>query len=40
VHPNTVDYRLARVAEATGVTPSTARGLQVLGAALIARTLA
>lgn len=37
VHPNTVDYRLARIAEATGVQPGTARGLQLLGAALVAR---
>lgn len=38
VHPNTVDYRLQRVAAATGLEPGTARGLQLLGAALIART--
>lgn len=34
VHPNTLDYRLRRIAELTGRSPSTARGLQVLGAAL------
>lgn len=39
VHPNTVDYRMQRVAEATGIDPGTARGLQQLGAALIARTV-
>jgi sugar diacid utilization regulator len=37
VHPNTLDYRLRRVGELTGLDPSTARGLQVLGAALTAR---
>jgi hypothetical protein len=37
VHPNTLDYRLRRVAELTGLDPATARGLQVLGAALTAR---
>lgn len=40
VHPNTLDYRLRRVAELTGFDPSTARGLQVLGAALTARGFA
>lgn len=39
VHPNTVDYRMQRVAEVTGIEPGTARGLQQLGAALIARTV-
>lgn len=39
VHPNTLDYRLRRVGELTGLDPSTARGMQLLGAALIARRL-
>jgi sugar diacid utilization regulator len=39
VHPNTLDYRLRRVGEITGLSPSTARGLQVLGAALAVRRL-
>jgi len=34
VHPNTLDYRLRRIGELTGRLPATARGLQVLGAAL------
>ena len=38
VHPNTLDYRLRRVAELTGLDPGSARGLQMLGAALTART--
>jgi hypothetical protein len=37
VHPNTLDYRLRRIAELTGRSPATARGLQVLGAALTLR---
>ena len=37
VHPNTLDYRLRRIAELTGRSPLTARGLQVLGAALTLR---
>jgi hypothetical protein len=37
VHPNTLDYRLRRVAELTGLDPSTTRGLQHLGAALTVR---
>ena len=37
VHPNTLDYRLRRIGELTGRAPSTARGLQVLGAALTLR---
>jgi hypothetical protein len=40
VHPNTLDYRLRRVVELTDLDPSTARGLQLLGAALAARRLA
>ena len=39
VHPNTLDYRLRRVVELTGLDPSTSRGLQLLGAALAARRL-
>lgn len=34
IHPNTLDYRLRRIGDLTGRSPSTARGLQVLGAAL------
>ncbi len=37
VHPNTLDYRLRRIGEITGYSPGTARGLQVLGAALTLR---
>jgi hypothetical protein len=40
IHPNTLDYRLRRVAELTGLSVSTAHGLQVLGAALVAHRLA
>lgn len=40
VHPNTVDNRLARVAELTGVDPHTARGVQLLGAALTLHRIA
>ena len=36
VHPNTLDYRLRRVAELTGMDPGSARGVQLLGAALTA----
>lgn len=39
IHPNTLDYRLRRVGELTGLSVSTAHGLQVLGAALVARKL-
>lgn len=39
VHPNTVDYRLQRIAEETGLDPGRARHLQLLGAALIVRTV-
>ena len=39
IHPNTLDYRLRRVAELTGLSVSTAQGVQVLGAALVARRL-
>ena len=37
VHPNTLDYRLRRVTELTGMDPGTARGVQLLGAAMTAR---
>lgn len=37
VHPNTLDYRLRRIVELTGIDPSTAHGLQLMGAALSAR---
>lgn len=40
VHPNTVDYRLQRVAATTGLDLGSARGLQLLGAALLARRVA
>ena len=39
VHPNTLDYRLRRIVELTRLEPSTARGLQLLAAALAARRL-
>ncbi|MDQ1375056.1 MAG: hypothetical protein QOJ09_2394 [Actinomycetota bacterium] len=39
IHPNTLDYRLKRVGELTGLSTNSARGLQVLGAALVARRL-
>lgn len=35
VHPNTVDNRLDRVAELTGIDPRSARGIQLFGAALV-----
>ncbi|MGH3504580.1 MAG: helix-turn-helix domain-containing protein [Nocardioidaceae bacterium] len=35
VHPNTVHRRLSRIADLTGANPRTARGLLVLGAALV-----
>lgn len=38
VHPNTLDYRLRRITELTGLDPGTAQGLQMLGAAMTART--
>lgn len=34
VHPNTIDNRLARIADITGVDPRTSRGLMLLGSAL------
>ena len=36
VHPNTLDYRLRRIGELTGLDTGTARGVQLLGAALTA----
>jgi hypothetical protein len=39
IHPNTLDYRLARVAELTGHSVGTGRGILVLGTALILRGL-
>lgn len=39
VHPNTLDYRLRRIVELTGLDPATSRGLQLLGAALASRRL-
>jgi len=39
VHPNTLDYRVRRIVELTGLDPATASGLQLLGAALAARRL-
>jgi hypothetical protein len=37
VHANTVDNRLDRIAELTGVDPRSARGIQLFGAALVVR---
>lgn len=39
VHPNTLDYRLKRVVELTGLDPSTTRGLQLLAGAVATRRL-
>lgn len=39
IHPNTLDYRLRRVAELTGLSVGTAKGLQMLGAALTIRRM-
>lgn len=39
VHPNTLDYRLRRVGELTGLSVQTSQGVQVLGAALTIRRL-
>lgn len=36
IHPNTLDYRLRRIHELTGLAPATTHGLQVLGAAMTA----
>jgi hypothetical protein len=39
VHPNTLDYRLKRIVELTGLEPATTRGLQLLAGALTVRRL-
>lgn len=39
VHPNTLDYRLKRLVELTGLDPATTTGLQLLAAAVAARRL-
>jgi sugar diacid utilization regulator len=39
IHPNTLDYRLRRVAELTGLSVGSAKGVQVLGAALTIRRM-
>ncbi|MDQ1439019.1 MAG: hypothetical protein QOK43_2648 [Acidimicrobiaceae bacterium] len=39
IHPNTLDYRLRRVSELTGLAVGTAKGVQVLGAALTIRRM-
>jgi hypothetical protein len=39
VHPNTLDYRLKRIVELTGLDPATTTGLQLLAAAVAARRL-
>jgi hypothetical protein len=36
IHPNTLDYRLRRIRQLTGLAPTTTQGVQVLGAALLA----
>lgn len=39
IHANTLDYRLRRIRDLTGVAATTPRGAQVLGAAMAARQL-
>jgi hypothetical protein len=39
VHPNTLDYRLKRIVELTGLEPTTTGGLQLLAAASLTRRL-
>jgi sugar diacid utilization regulator len=39
VHPNTLDYRLKRIVELTGLDPATTAGLQLLAAAAASRRL-
>lgn len=39
VHPNTLDYRLKRVVELTGLEPGTTKGLQLLAGAVAVRRL-
>ncbi len=40
IHPNTLDYRLRRIRELTGLSPNAPRDIQTLGAALSAWMLA
>lgn len=40
IHPNTLDYRLRRIRELTGLSPNAPRDIQTLGAALAAWILA
>lgn len=40
IHPNTLDYRLRRIKELTGLSPTAPRDIQTLGAALAAWILA
>jgi len=39
VHPNTLDYRLKRIVQLTGLEPATTRGLQLLAGAVAVRRL-
>ncbi|WP_327359376.1 PucR family transcriptional regulator [Streptomyces sp. NBC_01304] len=39
VHPNTVDYRIRRIDRLTGLSPGRAGDLQLIAAALVARTV-
>jgi len=39
VHPNTLDYRIKRIVELTGLEPATTRGLQLLAGAVAVRRL-
>jgi sugar diacid utilization regulator len=39
VHPNTLDYRLKRIVDLTGLEPTTTRGLQLLAGAVAVRRL-
>lgn len=39
VHPNTLDYRIKRIVEHTGLDPSTTQGLQLLAGAVAVRRL-
>lgn len=39
VHPNTLDYRLKRIVELTGLEPATTRGLQLLAGSVAVRRL-
>ena len=39
IHPNTLDYRLRRIKELTGLSPTAPRDIQTLGAALAASKL-